>query len=190
MKIITFIKNISAFLPWIAFGLLSSFSPALAISIVIIISLLSYSKLRKGFILEWGNLLFFVSAFISLQIFNNTWLLKNVSILMSCFFFSVVTISLLIKKPFTIQYAKLQTDEKLWSSPGFLHVNKIMTIVLGLIFLIVTLIGLYRRFHPGLINGWLVWVIALTVKLLFIRRFPKWYKKRHLRKLSKQGDLQ
>lgn len=184
-----FIKKISAFLPWIVFSLCNTFLPAYALQIAIIISLLSYKKLLKVFILEWGNLIIFLSAFIALTFFKNFWILNNLSLLMSFFFFSVVTISLLINKPFTLQYAKLQIDEKFWNSSLFLRTNKIMTLVLGLIFLIVSLINIYKHFYSIRVNDWVVWSIALTIKFTFIKHFPTWYKKRYLLKHLKQGNF-
>lgn len=181
-----FLKKISAFLPWITYSILAAFLPKLALPASILISLLSFKKLFKGFILEWGNLIIFISAFITSVILDNYWILQNLSIIMSVFFFLVVTISLLSNKPFTMQYAKLQIDEKFWNSFLFLRINKIMTLILGLIFLIVTLINLYGHFHPNIINGWIVWSIALTLKILFIKHFPEWYKKRYLLKQSKE----
>ncbi len=186
----SFLKKISAFLPWIAYSLFTAFLPSFALPVSIVISILSFKKLLKGFVLEWGNLIIFLSAFISSSIFKNYWISQNLSIIMSIFFFLVVTISLLSKKPFTMQYAKLQIDKKFWDSYLFLHINKIMTLVLGLIFLIVTIINLYGHFHPNIINAWVVWGVALTIKIFFIKHFPAWYKKRYLLKHpQEEGDF-
>lgn len=141
-----FLKKISTFLPWIVYSILSTFLPTLALPFSIVISLLSYKKLLKGFILEWGNLILFSLAYITSFFYKNFWFSENLSLLMSIFFFLVVSISLLLKKPFTMQYAKLQIDEKFWNTYEFLKINKIMTLVLGIIFLIVTFINLSFEF--------------------------------------------
>lgn len=184
-----FLKKISAFLPWIAYSLFKAFLPGYALGSAILISLLSFKKLFRGFVLEWGNLIIFLSAFISSVFFNRFWISENLSLIMSIFFFLVVTISLLSNKPFTAQYAKLQVDEKFWNSPLFMRVNRIMTLVLGIIFLIVSFINIYRHFHPNIINDWIVWAAALTIKCAFIKYFPGWYKKRCRLKYLKQREF-
>lgn len=177
-----FFNILTTFLPWIGYGILSSFSPGFAFIFAIVTSLTSYSKLKKGFILEWGSLLFFIAGFINLTLFKNMWFTDHKSLLFSLFFIAVVIFSLMINKPFTLQYAKLKIDKRYWDNPLFLRVNQIMTCVLGLIFLAVFMINLYKTSHPGIINGYLVWAIVLPIKIIFINRFPEWYKKRQLNK--------
>jgi len=176
----------TSLLPWIAFSILFSLYPSLALPAAIVLSLLfCYPKLRKGFILEWGSLLFFISLFIDYQIFKNLWLIRHISIFISFFFVAVSFISLLIKRPFTLQYAKLEVDKKLWGSPYFLRANQIMTAVLGFIFLFMGLANLYRTYFGSGPNRWIVWGIGLAIQIIFLDRFPKWYRKKHFKKEKK-----
>jgi len=174
------IKNLGTFLPWLIFGISSSIFPQFAMAAGMITFLFSYSKLIKGFVLEWISFLFFGAATINLYIFKNSWIIQHVSILMSLVFVAVAGISLLIRRPFTLQYAKLQSDQQAWNHPIFYRVNQIMTGVFGIIFLCTALVNIYRYFHPGVLNGWIVWIIAISIKIAFVQNFPKWYTKRNL----------
>lgn len=173
---------ITTFLPWIIFDLLSAQSPALSLPFAIAICcLFSYSKLRRGFILEWGSLLFFTAAYIDFQFFHHQWLTQHRSLVSSLFFVGVAGFSLLIRQPFTLQYAKLQVEKQKWDSPHFMRINQWMTGGFGLIFLAGMLGSLYCLHHPGLFSKWLIEGITLLVQGVFITQFPKWYKKRVLR---------
>ena len=130
--------------------------------------------------------LFFIGT-INVYIVGNSWLIQYFSFCMSLFFVAAAGISLLIGRPFTLQYAKLEMDSKVWDHPLFLRINQIMTGGLGIIFLGVFLVNLYRYFHPGILNGGLVWIIAILLKIVFVNRFPNWYKTRYLLKESDEN---
>ncbi len=170
------------FFPWIISGLIAAFFPSYGYLSALTFALLSFSQLRKGFILEWSSLIFFGVNYFNDQFLKTPWITEHISILSSLFFALVAFISLLVRQPFTLQYAKHEVEEKFWDSPLFMRVNTILTAGLGIIFLCVTLVNLYRHFHPGLLNGWMVWGAAFAMKLLFIKTFPPWYKKRILQK--------
>jgi hypothetical protein len=96
-------------------------------------------------------------------------------------------ISLLIRRPFTMQYAKLQVDPKFWNSPFFLRINLIMTGVLGALFLGMALVNLYRLYHPGILNSWLIWTISSIAQIMFIKRFPGWYTQKYRKRVSNEN---
>ena len=174
------LKLLTSFLPWLGFSILSSVYPALAMPFAIILSLCSYPKLVKGFVLDWGSLIFFIVMYIDSQFFHNVWLLHHMSIVSSFFFVAIAGFSLLIKKPFTSQYAKLEVEPDKWNSPHFIRINQLMTGGFGIIFLILALLTLYRTYHPDFLNEWLIWGVGLFVQSMFIDKFPKWYRKRYL----------
>lgn len=182
-----FLNSLSTFLPWMAYGILSSVFPPLAFPVAAIAFLFSYANLKKGFILEWGSLLFFIILAFNYYVFKNQWLFQHISIFTSFFFVSTAGISLLIRRPFTLQYAKLEVDQKFWNNPLFFRVNQIMTGALGIIFFGTALVNLYRYTHPGVLNGWAIWFIVSLAQIIFIRKFPKWYTKRHLQKTKTES---
>lgn len=181
------LSKLGTFLPWIISGVISAVFPTYAMIVGLICSLFPAAKLKKGFLLEWGSVLFFFIGTINAHIVGNSWLIQHFSFCMSLFFVAAAGISLLIGRPFTLQYAKLETDSKVWDHPLFLRINQIMTGGFGIIFLGVFLVNLYRYFHPGILNGWLVWIIAILLKIVFVNRFPNWYKTRYLLKESDEN---
>ncbi|OGN75684.1 MAG: hypothetical protein A3G30_06105 [Chlamydiae bacterium RIFCSPLOWO2_12_FULL_49_12] len=174
-------------MPWIISGVISAVFPTYAMIIGLICSLFPAAKLKQGFLLEWGSVLFFFIGTFNAHFVGNSYLTQHFSFCMSLFFVAAAGISLLIGKPFTLQYAKLETDSKSWDHPLFLRINQIMTGGLGIIFLGVFLVNLYRYFHPGILNGRLVWIIAILLKIIFVYRFPNWYKTRYLLKESDEN---
>jgi hypothetical protein len=172
------INLFTSFLPWVALSVLASLYPPLAIPAGLIFSLFNYPKLLKGFILDWATLLFFAAVFIDYQIFKDRWLVQHMSTIATFYFVAISGISLLIHQPFTLQYAKLEVEKKLWNSPVFFRVNQIMTGVLGIIFLFMALANLYRTYFNPSLNQWIIWGAGIAAQILFIDRFPKWYRKR------------
>src|SRR3990167_3851604 len=181
------LRKLVTFLPWIISGVISAVFPTYAMIIGLICSLFPAAKLKQGFLLEWGSVLFFFIGTFNAHFVGNSYLTQHFSFCMSLFFVAAAGISLLIGKPFTLQYAKLETDSKSWDHPLFLRINQIITGGLGIIFLGVFLVNLYRYFHPGILNGRLVWIIAILLKIIFVYRFPNWYKTRYLLKESDEN---
>ncbi len=175
-----YFRPLMPFSPWIVSGIISAFFPSLELLSVLVFALLSFAKLRKGFLLEWSSLIFFLAKSCNDQIWQNGWITDHLSILASFFFFAVSIISLWIHQPFTLQYAKLEVEKKFWISPIFVRVNQLLTLGFGIIFLSAALVHLYRYFHPNSFSGWMVWIPALVIKATFIKWFPAWYKKRAL----------
>jgi hypothetical protein len=180
MKLKKLINLITSFLPWISFTTLSVVYPPLAIPAGLVFSLLTYPKLKQGFILDWASFLFFVILFIDNQIFKDEWLVDHIGSFISLYFVAIAAISILIRRPFTMQYAKLEVKKETWNSPSFYRCNVIMTGGFGFIFLMMAIANFIRTYYyPGW-NQWLIWGIAATAQIIFIAQFPKWYRKRYI----------
>jgi len=179
MKIV---KNLLMWMPWIIFAFICKVSVPIALGVGIGISLLPYSKLRKGFMIEWGTLLYFIISFVILVLFQNPGFSKYLSLFAAIMLTTVTGISLLINRPFTAQYAKLETQKKHWNTFLFLRINTIMTATFGLYFLLMLLMNIFQLIHPEAFNFTLLFWPLLALKALYIHRFPKWYMNRHFQK--------
>jgi len=86
-----------------------------------------------------------------------------------------VAISLLVRQPFTLQYAKEQTPEEYWDSPTFLRVNYVITAVWGLAFFGAAVAGWYGDavLHSNN-NLWTGWVLQIFASLIAVA-FTDWY---------------
>jgi hypothetical protein len=67
-------------------------------------------------------------------------------------------VSLLIRRPFTLDYARQHVDPALWSDPRFLRVNRHLTAAWGLAFTINALLAYGKMRH--------LWIAPLVYELL------------------------
>ena len=114
------------------------------------------------------------------------------SVITSSCLFGLVTISMIIGKPFTLQFAMEAVDEKFWSNPNFLLVNYHITFVWWLDFgfsIMFSLLSIYvypnnsaAKTAPG--------IILLILALLFTKKYPEYVrgKARNATALSKNQD--
>jgi carotenoid cleavage dioxygenase len=171
-----FLKFLS-FLPWIVYGLLTTYYPSWALRAATLSCLAIYPNLRRGFILDWGSLLFFLTALTGVDLLKSQWIAQHISLLGSFFLAAISCFSLLIGRPFTMDYAEMEVDKKMWDSPVFIRVNQITSAFLGLIFITLGLFDLYNHKLPGFISTKLIWRGAIALLLLFVAHFPNWHKK-------------
>ena len=87
----------------------------------------------------------------------------------------VVAGSMIARVPFTIQYAKEQTDPAYWDTPVFLRINYLITGVWGLAFLVSAIAGFYGDavLHDSN-NVWTGWIIQVAATLVAVQ-FTVWY---------------
>jgi hypothetical protein len=183
-KVRSLLNLLYGFAPWIVLAILPTRSlQQLKVAIVIALILtvvLNLKYLRKGFVLVWGALLFCVFNFVVLVLLNKVWFAVHMGLLVNIFLTAIVWISLLINKPFTLQYAREQVDPKRWNSPRFIRINQLMTMVWGVIFLFNMGVNIIRLYHPENNHWFYVIILNLTVILGFVFNewFPNWYKQR------------
>ena len=80
-------------------------------------------------ILQLGTLIFFFITAVLYFFVNLDWLGRWISPLGSIALALIVLISLIMKKPFTLQYARETAPKEKWSSSQFMHVNYIISLV-------------------------------------------------------------
>lgn len=83
--------------------------------------------------------------------------------------------SILIRNPFTLQYAREQVPKEYWETPAFYKTNRDITLVWALAFGISALAGLYADVvldRPD--EFWTAWIIPIGA-LLFAIAFTEWY---------------
>ena len=130
-----FLKLVLSFAPWLAFLLIareSLFRVKVGLVVALVLSIgLGIAKLNKG-IIFWVSLIFFVYATIAVAILNDMWTLRYMGVLANGTLAAAIWLTILSKRPFTLDYAKEHTDPALWSSPSFLLTNNIISSVWGL----------------------------------------------------------
>jgi len=137
----SFWSMVMAFAPWVSFKILISLpimDPIFMVKLGIVVAaaICAYQArigLHKG-ALMWGGLLFFGFALITVPIMDNRWVVQHLGVLSHGTLASFTWLSILLKKPFTLEYAKMHVDSSLWDSPVFVRKNNILTGVWGCAF--------------------------------------------------------
>lgn len=119
-----------SFMPWILFGIISSHSYLYGVIAAFVSTLIICApniKKKNLKILDIGTFGYFVVLFIIAIIPDLVELEHWTYSLSSTVLFLISLISILIGKPFTIQYAKETVDEQYWETPGFIRTNYIIS---------------------------------------------------------------
>lgn len=188
------LKIILGFIPWFLYSILVSTLPShhlIAVSAALASTvLLDTHELKKGFILAWGTLAFFVFLLLASFYIPNQWLEQHANLISNAALAAIVWFSLLINKPFTLQYAREHVDPQFWSSPLFIRINQWISLVWGLCFLACTLISALGLSYPAA-NQLLVQYAPTALILLtvwFTKVFPDWYKQKQMNSLASQAE--
>ena len=137
--------------PWIVMSLFSgpgrfeaSVLAAMALSLVIFV--LGRRRGSSVKLLEIFDLLFFV-GFAVIGILASpatiTWMEQWAGEITNIALTIYVLVTIAIRRPFTLGYAKESTEPRLWDSPGFLRINYQISLTWGAVFGFQTMVGLY-----------------------------------------------
>ena len=163
------IKFLVGFTPWLLFLFLSGHTLA-SLERSIIISLLaslifSFRELRKGFILQWGTLLFFIACVITINFMNLIFVAKNIAIICNGFLASLIWVTIFIGKPFTLQYARADLPKERWSDPALISSCQFIAIIWALLLTFSALIACFRILKPALYPEWVYFDISIFIIL-------------------------
>jgi hypothetical protein len=130
------------FLPWIVFWAVSGPSifrlNAAIIAALVLTVIMGYKQLVKGFILTWGSLLFFGFNLVMVVIFGNLWVIEHLEILTNGTLAVIACLSIILGKPFVLQYARETVPPDRQASPVFYRICWTLSLIWMVIFLIAT----------------------------------------------------
>lgn len=143
---------IIGFLPWILLLLLPTdgWDPLRrATAVCLIVALvLGWNALRRGFILQWATVGFFLFCAIAFYGFSWTWLAELMGIIANGFLAGVIWLTVLTGNPFTLQYAREELPRERWHEAGVIHVCQVIAIFWGTLLLVPTLFSVFRLLYP------------------------------------------
>lgn len=186
-----FLKLVLAFAPWLAFLFISGPSMfrlklGLIVAAVLVVVMWVF-KLHRGVIL-WAGVVFFAYALAAVVFLDNMWTVRHMGILANTALAAGTWISVLVKKPFTLDYAREHTDPSMWGDPSFIKTNYILTCIWGSVFVM------------GILNAWLkmtnpqvpAWVFETVQYLLLFGTmfFTTWYPGYVRKRESKETSLE
>lgn len=179
---------IKGFLPWILYSVFYGNTPKqfmIAILAALISSLIfNFKEIKKKFILTSATLIYFALLLILTLLFHWSWLRTNAWLISNLVLTAIAFGSVVIKQPFTIQYAKLITPEIFWKTPLFLQINNILTNIWGAIFLFTALTNFIYIEDPH-INSVLYFVInniGWVIGAYVSKKFPNYWKNKKMQK--------
>lgn len=183
-----------SFLPWIAVWLLTSnhsFQPGLVVATLCSFGLVGWTLIehRRPLLLDWATLVVLVLLTALAFAVDPSWLATWLPVLLDGALLAIMVGSLVVGHPFTLGYAKQQAPPEVWDTPGFRHVNRMITLVWVLAVLAMTagaavtaLVqeGVIQTTAQGTrsVETWATWgttVVGLVVALKFTAWYPDAY---------------
>ncbi len=174
---------VMGFAPWIIFSIIEGpgrFAAAAgaALGAALLILVLGIAIGSRGKLLDLAAIGFFaVLLALGLVVGPSTqvWLERWSGEISNAMIVLVALGSVVLRRPFTLQYAHEMTDREYWDAPLFLHINYVLTWVWIASFFITAAVGWYGDgplHQPD--NIWTNWIVSIAV-LIFAIRFTEWY---------------
>lgn len=172
------LKPLAPWLPWIAFLVIADGSMGrLRVGLVVaLVSGAAFAAMRlyRG-VLMWAGLLFFAVALVAVFGLHSTWFLKHLAVIANSMLAAAAWGSLLVGRPFTVEFAREQTDPALWSNPVFLRVNRVITAAWATVFTFNAALAWIQMRHP--LPVWAAYAVPFGA-LLAAMLFSSWYPQR------------
>jgi hypothetical protein len=181
-------KFLFGFFPWILFLFLPTdgWDP-LRKAVVICLAasvMFSWKALRKGFILQWATVAFFLCSAIVLYGFRCIWLAEHMGIVANSFLDGIIWFTVLTGKPFTLQYAREDLPKDQWHDEGLIRGCRFIAIFWGVLLLVPTVFSVSRLLYPAALPGYFYFYLSLFCILIGVS-YTTYYK----RKKRKQREV-
>jgi hypothetical protein len=131
------------------------------------------SRVRKPKILEIGTFLLFAGLAAYAYFAGAVWSIPAVRLRVDSGLLLIVLISLAVRQPFTLQYAREKVAREFWKTPAFLRTNYIITAVWAVAFAVMVAADLAMLYVPSLPTRFAIIVTILAIYGAF--RFTGWY---------------
>ncbi len=170
-------------LPWFFF--LSFFNDTLmglkfgVIAGLICLLLFNYKTLRRGALLDWAAVVFFLFMLVFGWALKIPSVIHNSLLVENSVFFAIGMITLVIHKPFSLIYAKIKVDKVYYHHPVFVRVHNWISFIWSMIFLMGAVLIVLYRFGMG-DSSWMLQNIPTNLILfgvLFTIFFPDLYRR-------------
>lgn len=171
-----FLKLVVSFAPWIAFLIIARDSMirveiGLVTALVLTVAM-AVLRLQRGVVM-WVGLAFFIGATIAVLGFHDHWVLRRLGVLANGALAIGAWTTLLVGRPFTLEYARERTDPSKWRDPVFVRTNEMLTVLWASAFTVNTLLAWLTMKHL-LLPQWACQTLSYAV-LLGAAAFTSWY---------------
>ncbi|MBL4647931.1 MAG: alpha/beta hydrolase [Gammaproteobacteria bacterium] len=177
---------IKIFVPWAIFFLFLGYDQLSlhlgAIGALVALVLLNKQGLCKKLLFDWGSLLFFIFFIVTIFVYYQPWIDSHADLFANITLTIIAWISLLLKKPFTLDYAKQKLAKEYWQVRWFIRMNQYLTLSWASLFTLLTALNILETFsmrnNISIIET--IPLTALFITLGFNVWFPRWYKHRKI----------
>lgn len=167
--------------PFIAFFVLARWIVAaagLGAAAAIAVALLLRARLRgqrEVKVLEAGAAVLFVGLAIVASFLRPDWSVFAVRVFVDLGLVAITLGSILVGRPFTLQYAREQVPPERWTHPLFLAANRRISAVWAFAFTVETLCGAVIAWVPGIpaLLPLAANVLALLAAIIFTAEYPR-----------------
>jgi len=73
--------------------------------------------------LQIGTLIFFILFALSVPVLGREIISRNVDLIGNAAILTIILVTIVLKRPFSIDFARERTEERLWNDPHFIRVN-------------------------------------------------------------------
>ena len=170
------------FVPWIVFSVVAGpstwmWAALAALLCSLILSVPSWRSTRSISVLDAAGLLFFGALVVLALTLDRATLqpIEDRAQMLSSIVIAVVALgSLAVGRPFTEYYARQQTPREYWNTPTFKQINRVITAVWGLVFVLNALCDAavaYLGVNTDIFN-WVVPIVAIVAAVKFTGWYP------------------
>ena len=132
-----------------------------------------WSRTRTVKVLETGTLILFGGLAAYAFLAGTTWSILGVRLRVDAGLLLIVLVSLAVRRPFTLQYARQTVAPELWTTPRFVRANYVITAVWAVGFAVMVAADLVMLKMPSLPLS--VGVGATVVAIAGAAYFTQWY---------------
>ena len=140
-----------------------------------------FKELRRGFLLQWGTLIFFIACAITVDVMKSVFIAKSMGILSNGFLALLVWWTILTGKPFTLQYARAELPQERWNDPELIHSCRVLAVVWALLLTFLALAACFKMLNPGLYPGGVylgISIAAIAGGIVFTSLYKKYKRSR------------
>jgi hypothetical protein len=180
------------FAPWIVYWILVGNAPFLVavlvgLGLAVAINVMALVRRQPLMVLEAGTALVFAVFVLLALVLPEDFLERRLQPLGNAGLFAIVLVSILIGKPFTLQYARKSTPREQWDEPGFVYVCRQLAWLWAGTLAFMTIVSLI----PPIVDGdatvrdaddtlsvvcyWVLPFVALGLAMLVTSKYPDWF---------------
>ena len=180
------------FAPWIVYWVLVGNAPFLTavlagLGLAVAINLITLARRQPLMVLDAGTALVFAVFVIMALTLPEDFLERWLQPLGNAGLFAIVLVSIIIGKPFTLQYARKSTPPEQWDEPGFVYICQLLAWVWAGTLAFMTIVSLIPPIVDGdatvrdaddtlsVICYWVLPFIALGLAMIFTSKYPDWF---------------